>query len=164
MPPHIPPPIMNKRPIAIITKLALFATACCAPCGAQGTVVISAAAPPVAANVAWTSATYDANGYPIYGYSYGQAVYGYTEAGVAITTIAALTALSFIPDWGPATWYRGPVYAPRGHRYAQPPRYAHGHRPANRPQHRPSAAPHGSPRSHGGGHRSHGGGGGHGHR
>ncbi len=161
---------MNKLPIAIITKVALFATACCAPCNAQGVVVAPVAAPPVvapvAANVAWSAATYDANGYPIYGYSYGQPVYGYTEAGVAITTIAALTALSFIPNWGPAHWYRGPVYAPRGHRYAQPPRYAHGHNPGHRSNMGPrGGSPHGGHSNHGGGgHSNHRGGGGHGRR
>ena len=29
-------------------------------------------------SVSWTNASYDANGFPIFGYYYGQPVYGYT--------------------------------------------------------------------------------------
>jgi len=88
----------------------------------------------VSASVAWTSASYDANGFPIYGYSYGRPVYGYTDAGVAIFTVAALTALCFVPDWGPAPWYRGHWhYPPHIHHCPAPPRYEHGHRPYHRP-------------------------------
>ena len=84
--------------------------------------------------VAWTNASYDANGFPIYGYSYGRPVYGYTAAGAAIFTIAALTALCYVPNWGPAPWYHGHWHYPHHiHRCAVPPRYAHGHAPHRRP-------------------------------
>ncbi len=85
-------------------------------------------------SVAWTNASYDANGFPIFGYSYGRPVYGYTEAGVAIFTVAALTALCFVPRWSPAPWYRGHWhYPPHCHRVAAPPRHPHGHAPHVRP-------------------------------
>ncbi len=85
-------------------------------------------------SVAWTSASYDANGFPIFGYSYGRPVYGYTEAGVAIFTVAALTALCFVPHWKPAPWYHGHWHYPAHiHRCAAPPRFPHGHRPGHRP-------------------------------
>lgn len=153
----------NKLPIAIVGGAALLLSSCYVPYGTYGTYggapvatapVATAAVAPAAgavaydANAAWSAASYDASGYPIYGYSYGQPVYGYTDAGVAITTMAALTALCFIPDWGPASWYRGPAYAPRGQRFASPPRYSRGHSPNVRPS------------NHGGGNRgggSHGG-------
>ena len=118
-------------------------------------------------SVSWTAASYDANGFPIYGYYYGRPVYGYTAAGAAIFTIAAITASCFVPDWGPAPWYHGHHhYPPHVHRHASPPHHAHGHKPHQRPQggmnapiHRnPSSvlgparpAPHGKP-----GHDSHG--------
>ncbi len=85
-------------------------------------------------SVAWTSASYDANGFPIFGYSYGRPVYGYTEAGVAIFTVAALTALCFVPHWKPAPWYHGHWHYPAHiHRCAAPPHFPAGHRPGHRP-------------------------------
>ncbi len=85
-------------------------------------------------NVAWTNASYDAAGIPIYGYSYGQPVYAYTAAGAAIFTAAAITAACIVPDWGYADWYRGswryPVHV---HHHHAPPRYPKGHRPSYRP-------------------------------
>ncbi len=140
---------MNKLPIALIAGSSLALVSCYVPYGTYAGAAPVATAPIATAPVAaapvatapvvydtssqWVSASYDANGYPIYGYSYGQPVYGYTDAGVAITTAAALTALCFIPDWGPASWYHGPAYNPRGHRYASPPRYNKGHQPNVRP-------------------------------
>ena len=88
----------------------------------------------VGASVGWTSASYDVNGFPIYGYYNGRPVYGYTSTGAAIFTIAALTALCFVPNWGPAPWYRGHWhYPPHIHRVAAPPRVCHGHYPTRRP-------------------------------
>ncbi len=88
----------------------------------------------VGASVGWTSASYDVNGFPIYGYYNGRPVYGYTAAGAAVFTIAALTALCFVPNWGPAPWYCGHWHYPAHiHRVAAPPRVCHGHYPTRRP-------------------------------
>lgn len=112
-------------------------------------------------SVSWTNASYDVNGFPIYGYSYGRPVYGYTPAGVAIFSIAAITAACLVPDWGPAPWYHGHWHYPAHvHRVCAPPRHPAGHHPGVRPphhggghhavarphggkHHRPSARPHG---------------------
>ncbi len=83
---------------------------------------------------AWTNASYDANGFPIFGYSYGRPVYGYTPSGSAVTSLAALTALCYVPHWKPATWYRGTHRYPHGiHRVPAPPKFPNGHRPGVRP-------------------------------
>ena len=108
-------------------------------------------------SVSWTNASYDVNGFPIYGYSYGRPVYGYTPAGVAIFSIAAITAACLVPDWGPASWYCGHWHYPRHvHRVRVPHRYPAGHFPGNRPHlgHHPH---HSSPVVHrpGGGHKPH---------
>lgn len=127
---------MNKLPIALLSGAALVLTSCYVPYGTYGSYNTGVAAPVAYdTSAAWSAATYDASGYPIYGYSYGQPVYGYTDAGVAITTIAALTALCCIPNWGPADWYRGPAYHPRGRRYSSPPRHPNNHKPNVRPSH-----------------------------
>lgn len=122
---------MNKITVAVLSGASLLLSSCYVPYGTYG--VYGSYGTTVDSSVSWSAASYDANGYPIYGYSYGQPVYGYTEAGVAITTIAAITALCCIPDWGPASWYRGPAYHPHGHRYHQPPHHPHGHKPGQRP-------------------------------
>ncbi len=97
----------------------------------------------------WVSDTYDSTGFPIYGYNYGRPVYGYTSAGVAIFTLGALTALSCVPDWGYASWYRGSYrYPSHIRRYHAPPRYPKNHRPNYRPSHKPSYHPSHKP-SHG---------------
>lgn len=142
---------MNKQPLALMAKAALLFASCCTPCSAQATVVTTTTATTTTTAVApapaaWTTASYDANGYPIYGYAYGQPVYGYSAAGVAITNLAALTALCYIPNWGPASWYRGPAYAPNGLRFAAPPKYSQGHSPNVRPSNNA-----GGPSNHGGG-------------
>lgn len=97
----------------------------------------------------WTNASYDADGFPIFGYVDGRPVYGYTSAGVAIFTIAALTALCFVPHWKPAPWYRGHHHYPVGiHRVPAPPRFPAGHAPGVRPPagaHRGPGAPHMAP-------------------
>ncbi|MGN0821789.1 MAG: hypothetical protein ACI4OX_08445 [Akkermansia sp.] len=83
---------------------------------------------------AWTNASYDADGFPIYGYYYGRPVYGYTAAGVAIFSLAAITAACIVPHWHPAPWYRGSWhYPPRVRRMAVPPHVPGGHHPGVRP-------------------------------
>ncbi len=97
---------------------------------------VSVSSPSYAPDVtqAWVSATYDSAGFPIYGYTYGRPVYGYTAAGAAIFTLGALTALSCVPDWGYASWYRGSYrYPSHIRRYKAPPRYPKAHRPHYRP-------------------------------
>ena len=98
-------------------------------------------------SVAWTPASYDVNGFPIYGYSYGRPVYGYTPDGVAIFTFAAITAACMVPLWGPAPWYHGHWhYPPHVRHVSAPPRYPAGHRPHHRPpggMHAPVHHPHG---------------------
>lgn len=85
-------------------------------------------------SAAWTPASYDADGFPIYGYSYGRPVYGYTEAGVAIFTLAAITAACLVPRWDPAPWYHGHWHYPHGcHRIDAPHHFPHGHCPGVRP-------------------------------
>lgn len=85
-------------------------------------------------SAAWTPASYDADGFPIYGYSYGRPVYGYTEAGVAIFTLAAITAACLVPRWEPAPWYHGHWHYPHGcHRVDAPHHFPHGHCPGMRP-------------------------------
>ncbi len=83
---------------------------------------------------AWVDASYDADGFPIYGYSYGRPVYGYTYAGAPIFSISALYAGCYVPNWRPASWCHHHHSYPHGiHRIAAPPRYHSGHRPHVRP-------------------------------
>ena len=94
----------------------------------------------VSASAEWTNASYDADGYPIYGYSYGRPVYGYTAAGVAIFTLAALTTAYYLPYWSCAHWcHHHDVYihyCPRHcHRCWAPDRCPRGHHPHVRPSH-----------------------------
>lgn len=123
-----------KIPYAALALLT-GASVVCSSCVVPDSGYVSYAVPgSVSAGAAWTNASYDANGFPIFGYSYGRPVYGYTSAGVAIFSIAALTALCYVPYWGPARWYHGPYYYPRGvHRVPAPPRFPHGHNPGMRP-------------------------------
>ena len=120
---------------AILVSAMLFSSCVVTPDGhyaPYGTYSVSTNG--YSTSVAWTNASYDANGFPIFGYSYGRPVYGYTEAGVAIFTVAALTALCFVPRWAPAPWYHGHWhYPPHCHHVAAPPRYPHGHAPGVRP-------------------------------
>lgn len=88
----------------------------------------------VSPTAAWTGASYDANGIPIFGYSYGRPIYGYTPSGSAIYSLAALTALCYVPHWEPATWCRVPHRYPRGiRRVTSPPRFPREHQPGIRP-------------------------------
>ena len=118
--------------IALLAGVSVAFSSCVAP--SAGYVSYSAPAGGISTGVAWTNASYDADGFPIFGYSYGRPVYGYTAAGAAIFTIAALTALCYVPHWGPASWYHGHYHYPHGiHRVPQPPRYPAGHAPHVRP-------------------------------
>lgn len=120
--------------IAMFSGAAVLLSSCVVDPGTYYGASVSYSTPGFSTSVAWTNASYDANGYPIYGYSYGRPVYGYTAAGVAVFTIAALTALCYVPDWAPAPWYHGPLhYPPHIHRVPAPPKYAHGHAPHHRP-------------------------------
>ena len=117
--------------IALIAGVSVAFSSCVAPSAGY----VSYSAPRgISTGVAWTNASYDASGFPIFGYSYGRPVYGYTPSGAAIFTIAALTALSYVPHWSPASWYRGHYRYPAGiHRVIQPPHYPAGHAPHVRP-------------------------------
>lgn len=118
--------------LALLAGAAVLCNSCVAP--AAGYATYTAPGGGISTGVAWTNASYDSNGFPIFGYSYGRPVYGYTADGAAIFAIAALTALCFVPHWGPASWYHGHYHYPHGiHRVAAPPRFPHGHRPAVRP-------------------------------
>ena len=97
---------------------------------------VSVGGPGWSTSVSWSNASYDVNGFPIFGYYYGQPVYGYTAAGAAVFSFAALTAACLVPSWGPAPWYCGHWhYPPHIHRVACPPRYPAGHCPGVRPPH-----------------------------
>lgn len=118
--------------MAIVAGVSVLCSSCVAP--AAGYVSYSAPGSGISTGVAWTNASYDADGFPIFGYSYGRPVYGYTAAGAAIFTIGALTALCYVPHWGPASWYHGHHHYPVGiHRVPAPPRYPAGHAPHMRP-------------------------------
>lgn len=97
----------------------------------------------VSTSVSWTDAQYDVNGFPIFGYSYGQPVYGYTAGGSAVFSFYALTSSCCVPCWGPAHWYCGHWHYPKHiHRVSVPPRHPSGHYPGRRPGgHHKSAAP-----------------------
>ncbi len=118
--------------VALLAGVSLLFCSCVVPSGGYGTFSYSTNG--YSSSVAWTDASYDANGFPIFGYSYGRPVYGYTAAGAAIFTVGALTALCFVPRWRPAPWYHGPWHYPSHiHRVAVPPRFPHGHAPGSRP-------------------------------
>ncbi len=137
-PPHFTPHLIQAMKLpymsaAIVAAASLLFSSCVYSAGG-GYGTISYATDGYSSSVAWTNASYDANGFPIFGYSYGRPVYGYTEAGVAIFTVAALTALCFVPHWAPAPWYHGHWHYPAHiHRCAAPPRFPHGHNPGHRP-------------------------------
>ena len=85
-------------------------------------------------SVAWTAASYDADGFPIYGYAYGRPVYGYTPAGTPIYAVSQLYVGCYVPDWRPAPWCHHHHHYPHGcHHAPKPPKYGHGHRPHERP-------------------------------
>jgi hypothetical protein len=87
-------------------------------------------------SVAWTAASYDAHGFPIYGYYYGRPVYGYTVSGSPIFSINLLVAGCYVPNWHPAPWYdhHHHYHYPHGcHHAPKPPKHEHGHKPHVRP-------------------------------
>lgn len=143
--------------MAILAGISVMCSSCVRP--SAGYATYTAPRGVVSAGVAWTNANYDANGFPIFGYSYGRPVYGYNANGVAIFTIAALTAMCYVPQWSPASWYRGSFRYPLGiHRVVAPPRYPSGHLPGVRPPaaplppaHKPQLPPpaHKHPQPHG---------------
>ena len=82
----------------------------------------------------WVDASYDSNGFPIYGYEYGRPIYGYNTSGIAIYSYGLLRTTCYAPSWNPAPWYRGKWrYNRHIHRYAAPPHYPRHHRPHCRP-------------------------------
>lgn len=94
----------------------------------------------VSTSVSWTDAQYDVNGFPIFGYAYGQPVYGYTASGAAVFSFYALTSSCCVPCWGPAHWYCGHWHYPKHiHRVSMPPRHPAGHHPG---VHHKPVAPH----------------------
>ena len=82
--------------IAAVAGVAVVCSSCAYPNVGYSSYTVPGT---VSAGVAWSNASYDASGFPIFGYSYGRPVYGYTSAGEAVFTIAALTALCFVPYW-----------------------------------------------------------------
>ena len=138
---------IKKISIAIVAGAAVLLSSCVTDAGVWGASV-SYASPGFSSSVAWTNASYDVNGFPIYGYAYGRPVYGYTAAGAAIFSIAALTAWCYVPDWGPAPWYHGHHHHPHHcHRVPAPPKYAPGHHPHKRPSGGMNAPIHKNPSS-----------------
>lgn len=122
---------MPYATLALLTGASVVCSSCVVPDTGYASYTVPGS---VNAGAVWTNASYDANGFPIFGYSYGRPVYGYTSTGAAIFTIAALTALCYVPYWGPARWYRGPYHYPRGvHRVPAPPAFPRGHQPGMRP-------------------------------
>ena len=128
--------------VAILACSSLLVTSCYEAYPAYGGVAVGAGPGGigVSASAEWTNASYDASGYPIYGYSYGRPVYGYTAAGVAIFTLAALTTAYYLPYWGCAHWcHHHDVYihyCPHHHHKCwAPPRCPRGHMPHVRPPH-----------------------------
>ena len=85
-------------------------------------------------SVAWTAASYDANGFPIYGYAYGRPVYGYTVSGAPIYSVSALYVGCYVPNWRPAPWCHHHHHYPSGvHKAPKPPKHHHDHKPHVRP-------------------------------
>lgn len=125
---------MKKFPAAVVAVLscsAVFLSSCVyeVPVYRGGAAYSYSSAAPV-----WTEASYDANGFPIFGYYGGRPVYGYTAEGVAVFTFAALTAACLVPLWAPAPWYHGHWHYPHHiHRVSAPVRFPHDHCPAMRP-------------------------------
>lgn len=138
---------MKAAAVAVLCCSGLFLNSCMYEVPVYGGVSYSNGYNGVSV-AAWTDASYDANGFPIYGYYYGRPVYGYTPEGVAIFTFAALTAACFVPLWAPAPWYHGHWHYPHHiHRVSVPHHCPHDHRPAQRPHGGLNAPIHKNPQS-----------------
>lgn len=138
---------MSAAVVAVLCCSGLFLNSCMYEVPVYGGVSYSNGYGNVSA-AAWTEASYDANGFPIYGYYYGRPVYGYTPEGVAIFTFAALTAACLVPLWAPAPWYHGHWHYPHHcHRVSAPPHFPHDHHPGLRPRGGMNAPIHKNPQS-----------------
>lgn len=138
---------MSAAMVAVLCCSGLFLNSCMYEVPVYGGVSYSNGYGNVSA-AAWTEASYDANGFPIYGYYYGRPVYGYTPEGVAIFTFAALTAACLVPLWAPAPWYHGHWHYPHHiHRVNVPPHCPHDHHPSMRPHGGLNAPIHKNPQS-----------------
>lgn len=138
---------MKAAAVAVLCCSGLFLNSCMYEVPVYGGVSYSNGYGGVSVS-AWTDASYDANGFPIYGYYYGRPVYGYTPEGVAIFTFAALTAACFVPYWAPAPWYHGHWHYPHHiHRVHVPHHFPHDHCPSRRPAGGMNAPIHKNPQS-----------------
>ncbi|MBR2144201.1 MAG: hypothetical protein IJ956_01595, partial [Akkermansia sp.] len=73
---------MKAGMLALAAGVVLLSTSCeVYPYGYNS---VSVSTDGYSTSVAWTAASYDADGFPIYGYAYGRPVYGYTPAGTPI--------------------------------------------------------------------------------
>ncbi len=138
--------VMNRK--MTILAASAFAALGLSSCAVYDSPMYTSASLKVSGNgwsssVAWTDARYDANGFPIFGYSYGQPVYGYTSSGVAVFSFSALTSSCCVPSWAPAHWYCGHWNYPRHiHRVSIPPKHPVWHHPGRKApavQHKPVA-------------------------
>lgn len=124
---------LSAAAVAVLCCSGLFLNSCVYDVPVYGGVSVNGGYGGVSVS-AWTDASYDANGFPIYGYYYGRPVYGYSATGAAIFTFAALTAACFVPHWAPAPWYHGHWHYPHHiHRVSAPKHFPHDHCPARRP-------------------------------
>lgn len=136
---------MSAAAVAVLCCSGLFLNSCMYEVPVYGGVSYNSGYGSVSA---WTAASYDANGFPIYGYYYGRPVYGYSPEGVAIFTFAALTAACFVPHWAPAPWYHGHWHYPHHiHRVSVPHHCPHDHFPSHRPAGGMNAPIHKNPQS-----------------
>ena len=134
----------NMKKYAKVTLLAAAALlgSSCEYYGGYSTFSYSTGNATISTTVAWTAASYDVNGFPIYGYAYGRPVYGYTYTGRPIYVVTELYAGCYVPDWRPAPWCTHHYHYPSGcHHAPKPPKYHHGHNPGLRPKHEPHKGP-----------------------
>ena len=102
--------VMKKKFIylSILAASSVMLSSCYVTAGPHGHVTVGGSggiSVDSHGNVAaWTDASYDSAGFPIYGYYYGRPVYGYDAYGAAVFTFGALTAACIVPAWGPAPW------------------------------------------------------------
>ena len=124
---------MNKYIKAtVIAGAALLATSC--EIYPNGFTSFSYSTDGYSSSVAWTAASYDASGFPIYGYAYGRPVYGYTVQGSPIYSINLLYSGCYVPSWKPASWCKQHHSYPSGcHHAPKPPKHDKTHKPHVRP-------------------------------